>query len=150
MGVRRARAEDVPQLLVLVRRYREFEGIGGFEALRMELLLQELIVRPGERGWVVVAEAQGALTGYLVMVLMMSLEHQGLMAEIDEFFVLPEARGGGTGTQLLARAEAELRQRGCVRLQLQLASRNTRARSFYERHGFAARAGYGLLDKALK
>jgi ribosomal protein S18 acetylase RimI-like enzyme len=37
-----------------------------------------------------------------------------------------------------------------VRLQLQLAHGNTRARAFYERLGFAARAGYALLDKALR
>jgi len=36
-----------------------------------------------------------------------------------------------------------------VRLQLQLAIGNRRARAFYERLGFAARAGYELLDKPL-
>ena len=39
--------------------------------------------------------------------------------------------------------------RGCVRLQLQLAIGNRRARAFYERLGFGARPGYELLDKAL-
>ena len=64
--------------------------------------------------------------------------------------VLPEARSQGTGAGLLAAAEADLLRRGCVRLQLQLATGNVRARSFYERLGFAARAGYGLLDKPLR
>ena len=49
-----------------------------------------------------------------------SLEHGGLMAEIDEFFVLPGARGQGAGGQLLEAAELALRQRGCLRVQLQL------------------------------
>ena len=70
--------------------------------------------------------------------------------EIDELFVLPEVRSQGTGAGLLAAAEADLLRRGCVRLQLQLATGNVRARSFYERLGFAARAGYGLLDKPLR
>jgi len=150
MDIRRARAEDIPQLLALIRRYWEFEGIGGFTALRIELLLKELIAGPAGRGSVWVAAAQGRLLGYLVIVLVMSLEHQGLMGEIDELFVLPEARCGGTGGRLLAAAEAELRERGCVRLQLQLASGNTRARRFYERQGFGDRGGYGLLDKSLE
>ncbi len=150
MEIRPARPGDIPQLLTLIRRYWEFEGIGGFTALRIELLLKELLEGPAERGATWVAESQGALTGYLIVVLVMSVEHQGLMGEIDEFFVLPEARARGIGARLLAAAEAALVQRGCVRLQLQLASRNARARAFYERLGFTARAGYGLLDKSLR
>ncbi len=150
MDLRPASAGDIPQLLTLIRRYWDFEGIEGFAALRIELVLKDLLAHPAERGLVWVAESQGALMGYLIVVLVMSLEHQGLMAEIDEFFLLPEARSRGTGARLLAAAEAELRRRGCVRLQLQLATGNTRARSFYERKGYTVRAGYGLMDKPLR
>ena len=149
MDIRRARPGDIPQLLALIRRYWDFEGIEGFAALRIELVLKQLLEGPVPRGSIWVAESQGTLAGYLIVVLVMSVEHQGLMGEIDEFFVLPEARAHGTGTRLLAAAEAELAQRGCVRLQLQLAIGNHRARAFYERLGFAAREGYELLDKPL-
>jgi ribosomal protein S18 acetylase RimI-like enzyme len=149
MDIRRARPGDIPQLLALIRRYWDFEGIEGFAALRIELVLKELLEGPVVRGSIWVAESQGSLAGYLIVVLVTSVEHQGLMGEIDEFFVLPEARAHGTGTRLLAAAEADLVQRGCVRIQLQLAIANRRARSFYERLGFAARSGYELLDKRL-
>jgi GNAT superfamily N-acetyltransferase len=149
MDIRRARPGDIPQLLALIRRYWDFEGIEGFAALRIELVLKELLERPGARGSIWVAEAQGTLAGYLIVMLVMSIEHQGLMAEIDELFLLPEARAHGIGTRLLAAAEAELAQRGCVRLQLQLAIGNRRARAFYERLGFGPRPGYALLDKPL-
>ncbi len=148
MTVRCAQASDVPQLLALVRRYWQFEGLGHFDALRLEVLLQELIGSP-VRGQVWVAERAGALCGYLVLVYVVSLEHQGLMAEIDEFFVLPEARGAGLGSELLAAAEGALARAGCVRLQLQLAVTNDAARVFYARRGYQARTGYGLLDKSL-
>jgi GNAT superfamily N-acetyltransferase len=36
-----------------------------------------------------------------------SLEHLGLMAEIDEFFVLSSQRGRGIGAELLKAAESE-------------------------------------------
>jgi len=150
MDIRRARADDIPQLLALIRRYWEFEGIAGFAALRIELVLKELLAHPGERGFVLVAGSQRTLQGYLIAVLLMSVEHQGLMGEIDELFVLPEERSCGIGARLLAAAEAELMQRGCVRLQLQLATSNTRACAFYQRRGYAARAGYRLLDKTLR
>jgi GNAT superfamily N-acetyltransferase len=150
MDIRPARAADIPQLLTLIRRYWDFEGIEGFAALRIELVLKELLVHRPERGHIWVAQSQEALVGYLIVVLVMSVEHQGLMGEIDEFFVLPQARSCGIGTLLLAAAEAGLLQHGCLRLQLQLATANSRARSFYERLGFGSRAGYELLDKPLK
>jgi len=148
VAVRCAKGSDVPQLLALVRRYWQFEGLGTFDALRLEVLLQELIRSP-VRGQVWVAERTGTLCGYLVLVYLVSLEHQGLMAEIDELFVLPEARGVGLGSALLGAAEAALAHAGCVRLQLQLAVANEAARAFYARRGYQPRAGYGLLDKPL-
>jgi GNAT superfamily N-acetyltransferase len=148
--VRAALPADIPQLLALVRRYWDFEGIAGFEALRIELVLKELLAPQGLRGAAWVADEAGRLHGYLIVVLVMSVEHQGLMAEIDEFFVLPEARSRGLGGQLLAQAESALAARGCVRLQLQLNKTNQAARDFYARRGYTARAGYELLDRALR
>ena len=146
--IRAAVPTDIPSLLVLIRRYWEFEGIDGFEALRIERLLARLI-GDSAAGAVWVAESQDGLVGYLVAVLVLSLEHRGWMAEIDEFFVLPAARGGGTGSRLLAAAEAALSRRGCVRLQLQLGTANEAARTFYRHRGYGARAGYELIDKEL-
>jgi GNAT superfamily N-acetyltransferase len=147
MVVRAAVAGDVPQLLALVRQYWHFEGIEGFDALRIELLLQELSA--GVRGQVLVSEHAGQLNGYLVLVYVLSLEHRGVMAEIDEFFVLPQARGQGAGSRLLEAAESQLRARGCERVQLQLAVGNEAGRRFYLRRGYRARAAYALLDKVL-
>jgi GNAT superfamily N-acetyltransferase len=146
--IRPATRTDIPQLLSLVRRYWDFEGISGFEALRIELLLQQLLADPA-RGAIWVAESEGTLCGYLIVVLVLSIEHRGLMGEIDELFVLPEARSRGIGTQLLAAAEKTLTQHGCVRLQLQLGTSNPRGLAFYQRHGYGPRAGYQLYDKPL-
>lgn len=148
LTVRPAARGDIPQLLALVRRYWDYEHIEGFEALRVELLLQQLFAEP-RLGAAWVAEAEGRLSGYLIAVTVLSLEHGGMMAEIDEFFVLPEARTHGVGTQLLAAAEAALAARGCVRLQLQLALGNAATRDFYEHRGYRPRDRYRLLDKAL-
>jgi GNAT superfamily N-acetyltransferase len=148
MSVRAAAQRDIPQLLVLIRRYWELEGIAGFQALRIELLLKQLIGAP-HSGAVLVAETDGRLVGYLVAVTLASLEHMGPMAEIDELFVVPEARARGVGRQLLASLEQALAARGCVRLQLQLGVANSGARAFYRRLGYEAREGYALYDKPL-
>ena len=149
MDVRPACLTDIPRLLTLIRRYWDFEGIADFAALRIELVLKQLLSGPTAPGAIWVAESEGVLVGYLIVVLVLSVEHQGLMGEIDELYVLPEARLRGIGAQLLAAAEAQLTRRGCVRLQLQLGTGNARARAFYEERGYAPRAGYELLDKPL-
>jgi GNAT superfamily N-acetyltransferase len=148
VDIRPAALADIPRLLALIRRYWDFEGITDFEALRVELVLKRLLADPA-LGLIFVAESQRELVGYLIVVLVMSVEHRGLMGEIDEFFVLPAARSHGTGSQLLAAAEAALVRRGCVRLQLQLGSDNGGARAFYRHRGYGPRAGYELLDKPL-
>ena len=148
VNVRAATLRDVPQLLGLVRRYWEFEQIAGFSALRVELTLKQLLTEP-LRGAAWVAEGEAGLIGYLLAVLVLSVEHGGLMAEVDELFVLPEARSQGAGARLLAAAEDALTTAGCVRVQLQLATSNAAGRTFYERRGYLPRDGYRLLDKAL-
>ena len=148
MQIRTAVATDVPRLLALLRRYWEFESLEDFDALRIEILLERLIAH-AELGEIWVAAADEALLGYLIVVHVLSLEHGGLMGEIDEFFVVAQARAQGVGAKLLASAEAALRQRGGVRLQLQLARTNDAARRFYASRGYRSRAGYEILDKPL-
>jgi GNAT superfamily N-acetyltransferase len=148
MEIRLAAVGDAAAIAALVERYWVFESIGGFDQPRIEALLSDLLSQ-GERGACWVAEGEGRLCGYLLAVFMFSLEHGGLMAEIDELFVSPEMRSAGVGTLLVAAAERDLAGRGLVRLQLQLAADNERARLFYERLGFLPRA-YELLDKPLR
>lgn len=149
MRIRLATAADIAVLASLVQDYWVFESIAGFDRPRVESLLRDLIADP-QRGACWVAEADERLCGYLLAVFMFSLEHGGLMAEIDEVFVSREARSAGIGSLLVACAERDLTGRGMVRLQLQLGVDNPRARLFYERHGFRRRAGYELLDKPLQ
>jgi ribosomal protein S18 acetylase RimI-like enzyme len=148
LRIRLATTADIAVLASLVQDYWVFESIAGFDRLRVESLLRDLIADP-QRGACWLAEADGRLCGYLLAVIMFSLEHGGLMAEIDEVFVSREARSAGIGSLLISCAERDLAGRGMVRLQLQLGVDNTRARLFYERRGFRRRAGYELLDKPL-
>jgi GNAT superfamily N-acetyltransferase len=147
--IRSAAMEDVAGITPLVESYWEFESIRGFDRTRVESLLRGLLSEP-QRGACWVAQADGRLHGYLLAVFMFSLEHGGLMAEIDELFVSSDLRSLGTGSRLLEWAERDLAERGLVRLQLQLGVDNDRASLFYERHGFFRRASYQLLDKPLR
>src|ERR1700754_2625445 len=123
MQIRRATAADAAGLAQLVRQYWEFEGIRGFDAARIAALLSQLLARP-ESGAAWLAEAAAKPCGYLIAVFMFSLEHGGTMAEIDEFFVRPEARSSGLGAMLLDRAQRDMAAGGIIRLQLQLGVHN--------------------------
>jgi GNAT superfamily N-acetyltransferase len=124
-------SNDLPALIPLVEHYWEFERIRGFDTARITALLTDLLHAP-DRGQIWVAQVDGRLLGYLLTVYLFSLEHGGLMAEIDEFFVIPEKRSLKIGTALLETATAEIAQRGITHIQLQLGTHNTRGKSFYE------------------
>jgi GNAT superfamily N-acetyltransferase len=142
-------ATDIETLLPLVEQYWRFENIEGFDAGRMRALLLRVLEDPNlGRAWL--ATVYGEPAGYLLAVYVFSLEHQGLTAEIDEFFVAPPHRGLGVGNQMLDVAEAQFRIQGCTNVSLQLGRSNEAARKFYQRHGFDGRAGYELVSKNLK
>jgi GNAT superfamily N-acetyltransferase len=146
--IRAASPDDVPAVVHLVEQYWSFEDIPGFDAGRIESLLRAaLFADVRARCWL--AEQAGEVGGYLLAVLVFSLEHGGMMAEIDEFFVTPAFRRRGIGAALLLEAENVLRESGVRRLQLQLGSANARARDFYAARGYGRRSGFDLWDKAL-
>jgi GNAT superfamily N-acetyltransferase len=147
--IRLADASDLSALTSLIERYWEFERIKGFDAGRINTLLTDLFRSP-DRGQIWVAEIDGGPVGYLLAVYLFSLEHGGLMAEIDELFVVPEKRSLKIGAALLEAATAAMEQRGVRHVQLQLGRNNSRGQRFYEQHGFEALSGYGLLHKSLQ
>lgn len=146
--IRLARPEDVRALAQLVEQYWSFEGIGGFDLERVESLLRDAL-SAHDRAACWLAECEGEVGGYLLAVLVFSLEHAGTMAEIDELFVAPAFRKRGAGGALLRQAEATFQERGVHRLQLQLSPCNARARDFYAARGYGPRSGFDLWDKAL-
>ena len=139
---------DIERLLPLVEQYWRFEAIEGFDARRLTVLLQR-VMSDDSLGHVWLAEVDGNAAGYLLAVYVFSLEHQGLTAEIDEFFVGPAYRSLGIGSLLLAAAEATFRIRGCTNIALQIGRDNDEARAFYRGHGYVDRAGFDLVDKNL-
>jgi GNAT superfamily N-acetyltransferase len=139
---------DTPHVVALMEQYWTLEGIAGFESATLCQLLGDLLSQP-HLGTVWIAREGSELVGYLIAVYVFSFEYQGLIAEIDELFVLPHARRHGLGTALLDIAEAALADAGCTFVQLQLGAANRTARTFYDRRGYTARAGYELLGKRL-
>jgi ribosomal protein S18 acetylase RimI-like enzyme len=146
--IHQAGLADIAAIVPLVERYWRLERIDGFESHSVELTLGELLSHP-KHGACWVADNRGTMCGYLTVVYMLSIEHGGLMAEIDEFFVDAQQRSAGVGSQLISTAERDMATLGVKRVQLQLKRGNERGLKFYQRFGFRRRADYELLDKPL-
>lgn len=147
-NIRKATVTDVPDILPLVEEYWRFEGVSGFDRDRVDTQLKRVLSEPRlGAGWI--STANETAVGYLLAVYVFSLEHLGITAEIDEFFVVPSERSHGIGAELLNVAESEFRRVGCSNVSLQLSRHNDTARSFYHRHRYVERCGFELLEKTL-
>ena len=143
LAIREARAADIDLLIPLMKSYWAYDGIPDFEETRIGRQLWEFFSTPAYGcGWV--AESSRRVVGYLLTTFIYSFEYGGLMAEVDEFFVVEDFRHQGLGRRLLAVARGALAARGCVNLQMQVAADNAAARAFYSRQGFAEKQGCGL------
>lgn len=145
---RKATNGDLGQIVALVEQYWAFEDIAGFDSPRLSEVLAKAV---NDRALcdILVASSGEKIVGYLIAVYVFSLEHMGLTAEIDEFFVLKEFRSTGVGSAMLEAVERCAVDAGCTNISLQISLSNARAREFYTRHGFGARSGYQLLEKDL-
>ncbi|MGE0114621.1 MAG: GNAT family N-acetyltransferase [Steroidobacteraceae bacterium] len=143
-----ATTDSIPVLVELMRQYWEFEQIRGFSGECAQTLLQSFLSQPQlGRGWIACNEQQ--ILGYLLCSRVFSFEYGGLTAAIDEVYVVSEARGQGVGKMLVRAAETEMRDQGCIHIEMEVAARNVRAQRFYSLLGFTTRAGYSMMHKAL-
>lgn len=146
--IQKATEKDIQSFLPLVKSYWEFEDIDGFQPEKISIQLRRLLADSNiGAGWI--ATSGDIAVGYLLAVYVFSLEHLGITAEIDEFFVLASYRGSGVGEKLLVAAETEFVRIGCTNVSLQLAQQNEAGRKFYLRHQYSKRSRYELLDKML-
>lgn len=128
--VRKFRAKDVEAVLAISAESRE-------AANWSRESYEKLLIEEGASAFVV--EAGGKISGFLVGRL---VEDQ---AEVLNMAVGADHRHKGEGSALLSAALEEFGSRGAKNLYLEVRESNTRAISFYERHGFlrsGLRKGY--------
>jgi GNAT superfamily N-acetyltransferase len=82
------------------------------------------------------AERDGTVVGLVAIHVSHSLDRDGEVAKVSAIVVDESARRQGVGEQLMAFAEREARQRGCVLMFLTTAERRQDAHAFYESLGF--------------
>ena len=90
---------------------------------------------------VLVADEEGTILGFVVLQTQLTPPLPWMVryrfAALMDLMVRPDARNKGIGTALIDAAKAWTRQNGLRFLELDVLSGNQRARSLYEREGFA-------------
>jgi GNAT superfamily N-acetyltransferase len=93
------------------------------------------------RGRALVAEVEGEIVGYALLISFWSNEYGGEICAIDELYIVPAHRSRGIGTGLFQRLvdDRKLWPTRPVALELETTQGNDRARKLYETLGFRAK-----------
>lgn len=127
-----ATAVDLPDVVALLSAQFGEHRIDAGDIGRAALGL----IQDPSRGAIFLASIDGARVGAAVLAFTWTLEHGGLVAWLDELYVIPSLRDAGIGSALLAHALSVARSAGCLAVDLEVDADHARVEGLYERHGF--------------
>jgi GNAT superfamily N-acetyltransferase len=127
-------ARDLDCVVAMMAQLYE-HGDSAFDAARARTATEKLLSEP-EFGGVWMIDSNGAVAGYIVVVLGYSLEFGGRFGLLDELFIAENHRGKGLGAEALAFADGQCKERGWQALRLEVGQENERAQSLYRRSGY--------------
>lgn len=88
------------------------------------------------RGFLILARDSGSVVGVAYVSTILSMEHCGPVAWLEELYVSPGHRNRGIGTALMAAVLERAREAGIGAIDLEVDARQSRATAFYQRIGF--------------
>jgi ribosomal protein S18 acetylase RimI-like enzyme len=143
LDIQPALQNDFETILAMMR---ELYGGEGFRfPVRAGEALQ-LLLREPNYGRCFILQEGGQPVGYLVVAFGFSLEFGGRDAFLDEFYLVPGARGRGLGKLAVRHAAEFCRSEGMGAVHLEVSRSNAPAQRLYRAAGFRERhAGYDLL-----
>ena len=118
---------------LLVEQLREHRIDGSVQRLTSIL---ESVVADKTRGFVLIARVAGQIVGLAYAAAILSAEHGGPVAWLEELYVAPGHRSRGIGSALIGAVIDRARETGIVAVDLEVDAGHTRAESLYRRHGF--------------
>jgi ribosomal protein S18 acetylase RimI-like enzyme len=99
--------------------------------------VRETLARQAVTGGLLVAREDDRIVGFVTFEPEQGgFEKRVAVGVVQNIYVVPERRGEGIGSELLARAERQLRVDGAEAITLEAMADNERARAFYRRHGY--------------
>jgi ribosomal protein S18 acetylase RimI-like enzyme len=97
----------------------------------------EGILRVPERGLVLLAVDPMRTVGVACVSFSWTVERGGMVAWLDELYIVPDRREHGIGNELLSRVIAAATEAECRTVELEVETSHARAEHLYRRHGFA-------------
>lgn len=139
--VRRARPEDVPRILRLIKDLATYEREP--DAVRATVAgLTEALFGPEPSVYAHVAEVDGEVQGFALWFRSFSTWEGVHGIYLEDLYVRPEARGTGLGKALLRTLAAHAVERGYARVEWAVLSWNTPSIAFYESLGAGPQDGW--------
>ena len=132
--IRRARPDDLTELIGLIRDHAEFERAAPPPA-DLAGRLPRILFGDAPRLVAFVAGQTGALVGYATCSAEISTWEGTEFLHLDCLYLREGARGSGTGRLLIDAVIAEARDRGLTELRWQTPLWNVEAARFYDRLG---------------
>jgi GNAT superfamily N-acetyltransferase len=108
-------------------------GDKGLPALKRAL---RIFLRHPELGFVWLAYIGNQAVGVCVVTFAISTSIGGLVAKLDDVFVVAERRRQGVATQMLLALTVKLRRMGVLRIDSSVYTKNRSAKKYYEALGF--------------
>jgi ribosomal protein S18 acetylase RimI-like enzyme len=135
MIVRTATDRDIPEIVRLIRQLAAHDRARPPESDALARVLDVLLTRSAIY---VVAEATDgqSLLGAMQLDFRLTTWEAAPYVYIEDFIVDEAYRGQGIGSAMLALAEELARERGCVRMDLDVLQESVDSQRFYARHGF--------------
>lgn len=97
----------------------------------------EGILHVSDRGFILLAVAQEGAVGVACCSFSWTVERGGMVAWLDELYVVPARREHGIGNELLGEVIAAATETGFRTVELEVETSHARAEHLYRRHGFA-------------
>lgn len=136
--IRAARIEDISSLVELCKEHAAFEQAEYAENGQAARLTGALFGADKQVFCLVVVTPDGELAGYATYMPQYATWDANHYMHLDCLYLRPEMRNRGIGKQLVEQIAHEAWALGCVNMQWQTPSFNSRAIAFYERLGATA------------
>jgi ribosomal protein S18 acetylase RimI-like enzyme len=104
-------------------------------AERLAHLLEEATTDMS-RGFLMLARDSGRVVGVAYVATVLSAEHCGPVAWLEELYVMPDCRHRGIGTALVTAVLERVQKAGIVAVDLEIDAGHNRVISLYQRLGF--------------
>ena len=141
VDIRQAREGDLDAIISFIRALADYERLGDAVRLERERLRVHLFgSRPAAE--VLIAEQSGVAVGFALWFTNFSTFEGRPGVYLEDLFVVPEARGAGAGTALLAGLAAIAVERDYGRLEWSVLDWNAPAIAFYQALGAQTMDGW--------